>query len=210
MLIVNESIAYCVRCIRCSSYLHVFSHHRGSKKQEASDEEEEARRAERSIRHSIQVVEEKIHRAVQDEVDTLFHKSPEKKQDVATKAKMAVEQGASKIKEEVEERSEIHHYPYEWPAKAEAHAPRDHKILHAIENAEKAVLHAVEEEVNNLFHEIHQEDKEMAKKTKSVVTKGVKKASEHVEDTHEHRRQWLLMDKNNSIEDYIKTIPAME
>lgn len=158
------------------------------------------------------MVEDKIQRAVQAEVDTLFHKSsPEKKQDVATKAKQAVEQGTAKIKGEVEKRSEIHHYPYDWPTKAEAHVPRDHKILHAIENAEKAVLHAVEEEVNNLFHEVsHHEDKDTVKKAQKVVQKSVKKASEHVEDTHEHRRKWLLLDENTSIEDYIKTIPAME
>jgi len=157
------------------------------------------------------VVEEKIHKAVQDEVENLFHKSPEKKQDVAIKAKKAVEKGADKVKKEVEERSEIHHYPYDWPAKTEAHAPRDHKILHAIEHAEKAVLHAVEEEVNALFHEMdHHDDKETTKKAKSVVKKSVKKATEQVEDTHEHRRKWLLMDENTSIEDYIKTIPAME
>ena len=185
---------------------------RGSKKQEASVEED-TKRAERSIRHSISVVENKLHRLIEDEVDTLFHKSsPEKKQDVSAKAKKAVEQGTAKIKEQVEKRSEIHHYPYEWPTKPEAHVPRDHKILHAIENAEKAVLHAVEEEVNNLFHEVHHDadDKETAKKAKAVVTRGVKKAKEQVTEDTEHRRKFLLLDENTSIEDYIKTIPAME
>lgn len=182
----------------------------GSKKQETK--EDETKRAERSIRHSIEMVEESIHRAVQEEVDTLFHKkSPKQKQDVSQKAKKAVEQGAGKIKEQVEERSEIHHYPYEWPTKAEAHKPhRDFKILHAVEHAEKAVLHAVEEEVNNLFHELEHHDKKEKEQATTVVKKGVKKASEKVKDTHEHRRKWLMMDDNTSIEDYVKTIPAME
>lgn len=207
------SIQYARGRISSSHIATLHSHHyRGSKKQETSVEED-TKRAERSIRHSIELVEEKIHKAVQDEVDTLFHKSPEKKQDVAEKAKKAVQQGANKVKEEVEKRSEIHHYPYEWPVHTEAHAPKDHKILHAIENAEKAVLHAVEEEVNLLFHEPEHhdnKDKETTKKAKSVLKKGVKKASENVEDTHEHRRKWLMMDENTSIEDYIKTVPAME
>lgn len=187
----------------------IHSHSGGSKK--AADKEE-TKRAEHSIRHSIEVVEQKIHNAVQDEVDTLFHKSPEKKEQVSTQAKKAVEQGTAKIKEQVKERSEIHHYPYEWPAKTEAHAPkhRDYKILHAVENAEKAVLHAVEEEVNNLFHGMdhpHEDEKEHAK---TVVKKGVKKASEKVDEGNEKRRKFLMMDDTTSIEDYIKTIPAME
>lgn len=181
--------------------------HSGSKKLES---QEESKRVEHSIRHSIETLEAKIHRAVQDEVDTLFHKSPEKKEEVSTQAKKAVEKGTSKIKEEVKERSEIHHYPYEWPTKTEAHAPRDHKILHAIEDAEKAVIHAVEEEVNNLFHELDHHDKKEKEEATKSVKKGLKQAKENVKESHEHRRKWLMMDDNTTIEDYIKTIPAME
>jgi hypothetical protein len=54
------------------------------------------------------------------------------------------------------------------------------------------------------------DDKEAAKKAKDVVTRGVKKAKEHVKEDTEHRRKWLLLDENTKVEDYIKTIPAME
>jgi hypothetical protein len=49
------------------------------------------------------------------------------------------------------------HYPYDWPH-GEPHD--DHRILHAVEAAEKALLRAVDEEVNSLFHDLktHDED----------------------------------------------------
>jgi hypothetical protein len=92
------------------------------------------------------------------------------------------------------------HYPYDWPH-GDPHA--DHRILHAVEAAEKALLHAVEEEVNSLFHDLKthdEDDPHPPKKAATSVKSGVEKAKKKVDDVRDHRRGWLSGDL--SIEDY--------
>jgi hypothetical protein len=94
------------------------------------------------------------------------------------------------------------HYPYDWPH-GEPHD--DHRILHAVEAAEKALLRAVDEEVNSLFHDLKthdEDDPHPAKKEKAAtsVKSGVEKGKKKVEDVRDHRRGWLSGDL--SIEDY--------
>lgn len=120
------------------------------------------------------------------EVETLFHDLESRdKEAVKEKAQQAVKKGAKKVKTDVGLKQqpillEPHPYPYDWP-----HGDPEHRLLHAIEHAEKAVLHAVEAEVNGLFHELeHHEHKE-------ALTKGVAKAQIRLDDAHESRRSWF-------------------
>jgi hypothetical protein len=89
------------------------------------------------------------------------------------------------------------------PAQGDQH--KDHKILHAVEAAEKAVLHAVEQEVELLFHDLKNEHGEThAEKAGKTAKKGLEKAKKHVEETHEHRRKWLSDDAVRNLEEYIE------
>lgn len=156
-----------------------------------------------------------------------------KKAAVHEKAKKAVEKGVTKVKSHVDEHKqqqqqrgdaaaagttatgmtypyEIHN-PYEWPTYKNRGSLQhgDSRILQAVEAAERAVLRAVEQEVDTLFHETehhhHDDDQEHKKETKAAVKAGVKSAKKKLEDTHKHRREWLLQEgEAGLLEDYIR------
>jgi hypothetical protein len=68
------------------------------------------------------------------------------------------------------------------------------------------VLHAVEQEVDLLFHELkHEHGEQHATKAGASAKKGLAKAKKHVEEAHEHRRQWLSDEMVRNIEDYIES-----
>lgn len=207
---------------------------RGSKKAPVPTDDEDFDRASRAILSGIAAVEGQIQTAVAAEVETLFHKldstDPTKKAAVHEKANKAVKTGATKVKKHVDEhkqqlqqRGQSHaeaaatngafpfeiHNPYEWPMyKNRGNLQHgDSRLLHAVEAAERAVLRAVEQEVETLFHEPehHHEDEEHKKQTKEAVQAGVKSSKKRVQDTHEHRREWLLQEGEAArLEDYIR------
>lgn len=88
-------------------------------------------------------------------------------------------------------------YPYSWP-----NEDPGHQILHSIESAEKAVLHAVDDEVNNFFHGFgkHHDDHHEVQKAHKVLKKSVEKTIKHLDEAHEHRREWFK--DGNLIEEY--------
>lgn len=185
-------------------------------------------RAEKAVLSAIAMVEDKVQKAVAAEVDTLFHKTTTKKQqqndkkaDVAAKAKKAVEHAADKVKRAVTDydrnaaEHEQHWYPFEMyhpyrfehpevRQKGTPEAHKDHRILHAVESAEKAVLQAVRDEVDTIFHDLehHNDHKETVAQAKTSVKKGVQKATAKVKDIHEHRRGWLSSNSTSLIEAY--------
>ena len=177
--------------------------------------QEDYGRAEREIYKAIEKLEEKVQKAVENEVANLFHDlEHHEKLAIAAKANKAVKEGAKKVKQRVEDHDHgkeqtlpslhhLHHYPYDWP-----HEDPEHRILHAIESAEKAMLHAVQDEVENLFHglEIHDDRKEV-KKAKKALKIGVKEASKQLDDAHGHRRSWLTEKMSDGqprlVEDYM-------
>jgi hypothetical protein len=175
-------------------------------------QDEDFERAEKAILNAIGKVELKIQDAIEKEVDTLYHKDTdeqglETKQQISQKANQAIEKGAKKVKETVDDHKKdegvypfLHsHYPFDWPH-GDPH--QDHRILHAVEAAEKAVMHAVEEEVNNIFHDLKSDhDPKTAKKAEKSLKEGVEKAKKKVDDHHEHRRGWLSEDVR-AFEDY--------
>lgn len=183
------------------------------------DVENDYARAQKAILNAVTTVEDKIQKVVAAEVDTLFHEQkhhPKTKTDVSAKAQKVVETGARKVKKAVDDHTEKHIYPFEdhpYPyafpqinEKGKPHKHKDHRILHAIETAEKAVLHAIEEEVDTIFHEMEHHDdadKEAVSKAKAKVKEGVKKAATSVKDDHEKRRGWLSEDTEALIEDYV-------
>ena len=170
--------------------------------------EDEYARAEKAILDAIAKVEDKIQKVVQAEVETLFHEqehSQDLKIDVATKAKKAVEHGASKVKKAVDDHSERKYYPFEDRPYPYAY-PNINQKGKPVETAEKAVLHAIQEEVDTLFHDVeHHKDGPNATiaQAKSTVKEGVQKASAKVKDTSEHRRGWLANESNSRIEEYL-------
>lgn len=138
-----------------------------------------------------------------------------RKAEVADHAKVAVTKGASKIKESAREYYKAQQGPL-WPKQDEKNVQNnDHRLLHAIESAEKAVLHAVQEEVDSLFHETHdahhplKDEPKSAKKANQGVKKGVQKAKKHVEDSHKVRKGWMANQDGAEIEDYMKSITSV-
>ena len=159
-------------------------------------------RAEEQIFDAIGKLEHNVEKVMEAEVDTLFHDMEHRdKAAIKEKAQDAVKRGAKKVKADIGDKRmpslpEDYHYPFALDD------PED-RLLHAIEHAEKAVLHAVEEEVHGLFHELeHHEDHNEHKK---ALTKGVAKASKHLDDAHESRRSWFMTNRGKEggcIEDY--------
>jgi hypothetical protein len=172
-------------------------------------------RAEQEIFNAIGRLEENVERVVEREVDTLFHElEHHEKTAIKVKAKEAVKRGAKKVKQNVDDHDHskqqtlptlhhLHHYPYDWP-----HQDPEHRILHAIEAAEKAVLHAVNSELKIIFRELeHHDDAHAAKQAQKILKHGVAKANKHLDDSHEQRRNWLTDDTNGEerkIEEYMK------
>jgi hypothetical protein len=80
------------------------------------------------------------------------------------------------------------------------HEDPNHRILHAIESAEKAVLHAVEEEVNSLFHAMdHHHDE----KAGNALKKGISKTNDKVKERHENRRKQFQERSSSLIDEYL-------
>lgn len=158
-------------------------------------------------------MEGKVQHAVAAEVDTLFHDQEKRAQaEVAAKAKKAVEHGVSKVKQIVKDHSELHLYPFEknhpYPTATAPPLHKDHRILHAVESAEKALLHAIQTEVDTLFHadeKEHPKEKTSGatKKSKDPVATGLQKASTKVKNMQTDRRDWLDKSKTSILEDYL-------
>jgi hypothetical protein len=151
----------------------------------------------RTLREAIERVEDRVQKAIQEEVDTLFHhdeevgsEGPSKKDKVKEKARKAVERGAQKVKKATVEGKS---FPHE----------EEGRLLHAIGTAEKAVIHAVEEEVGTLFHEFNHphEDTETAQKAEKVVKAGVKRIKEKVHEEHKERVGWFPAEAGRTLED---------
>jgi hypothetical protein len=184
---------------------------RGGAKANAGDQQQhDPEKATSAILNSIKRVEKTVQKAVEDEIHAIFHDLDEdQKAEIVNKAQKAVEQGTAKVKKELDEHAHPSKYPFEDNNKSKknnksssssAAAAADHKdqrILHAVEAAELAVLNAVENEVDALFfgHEMdHHHD---------AVKIGVKKATEKVEQVHQHRRDWMT-DQYVDIQDYME------
>jgi len=197
---------------------NLFCSRSGEKKQISSSPDEEYERAQRAILDAVTTVEDHAQRLIAAEVDILFHgheHSEVDKAKVTKKAQQAVKEATSKVKKSVQEKNqpeaynvypfENHPYPYAYPQINHKNRPmehRDHRILHAVEVAEKAVLHAIENEVETLYH-LKEEEQH-----KTTVKSGLKKAKAEIEEHHEKRRGWLdLHGDEKSIEEY--TAPFM-
>lgn len=160
---------------------------------------DEYQRAEKAIFQAVSKLEEKVQHAIEDEVDTLFHElDHHEKESIKQQAKAKVQQSAKKVRQKVEAHDHAakktlpslhdpHPFPYAWPKE-----DPEHRILHAVESAEKAVLHAVKEEVNTLFQELKHDDDDAKKSVKHALKKSVQKVDQHVDTKHEHRRQRVL------------------
>ncbi|KAG7344221.1 hypothetical protein IV203_022229 [Nitzschia inconspicua] len=176
-------------------------------------------RAEKAIFQAVSRLEEKVQHAIEDEVDILFHElEPHEKESIKQQAKDRVQSSAKKIRQKVSDHDHAskrtlptlhdpHPFPFAWPKE-----DPEHRILHAVEAAEKAVLHAVEEEVKILFPpETKHEDGTHAKNVKKALKKSVEKVDKHVDKRNEHRRQKVLGDKTEEdkamrmkFEDYLE------
>ena len=167
-------------------------------------------RAERAVLSAIATVENKVQKLVATEVETLFRNQEHhpKKSEVTVKARRAVEHGVNKVKQAAVDRSKLYSYPFDklLPSAQmnKPHKHKDHRILHAVESAEKAVLHAIQTEVETLFHELdhHEDHKDMLARAKTTVKKGVQKAMTKVDEAQDHRREWFSTQSNALIEAY--------
>jgi len=174
-----------------------------------SRKDQERERHHGIILHSIERMEQKLHKAVEDEVRTLFPKQG-KDQDVKEKAQAAIARSSKKARQVVDDHAdatklpfEDHPYPYSWPKpKYDEHA--DHKVLHAIGSAEHAVLHAVDEEVGLIFQGTKQAEKDATKNVESVLKHSVEKTKSKVKKEHDERQHWLK-DSENPVEEYLRS-----
>lgn len=173
-------------------------------------------KAEKAIFHGMEQVEQRVQKAVEDEVHSIFDSelTHHERDKVAEHAKTAVKRGSEKAKAAAQEHSKFHFF---LPKHAADVPHDDHKILHAVEAAESAVLHAVQEEVEILFHstrdEHHplkkEESKKHTKKAKEGVKKGVQKAKKDTEEHHEVRKKWMDNMDEKAVDEYFKGINNM-
>jgi len=156
-------------------------------------------RAQKAIFGAISSMEKRVQQAVEKEVDTLFHNLEHlEKEEIKARAKKAVAKGGQKVRKTVDDHRksdrkhqlpfydlDSHSYPYEWPK-----GDPEHRILHAVEAAEKAVLQAVEKEVSTLFHSSDKHPENESKKQAHKVLKlSVTKTSSKSEESREERRR---------------------
>jgi hypothetical protein len=172
-------------------------------------------RAEEAIFEAVGQLEAKVKHVIEDEVDTLFHDlEHDEKESIKQQAKERVQKSAKKVRKKIEDYDHItqktlpsmhdpYPFPYSWPKE-----DPEHRILHAVEAAEKAVLHAVEEEVTTLFleekHEIEGNDAEQVRK---ALKKSVEKMDKQIDAKNEHRREKVLGkgdDKKCTLEEYLR------
>jgi hypothetical protein len=111
----------------------------------------------------------------------------------------------NKVKLTVKGHTEKSLYPFESKphhATADGKLHKDHRILHSIEAAERAVIHAIENEVDVLFHENDHGKNNSVVQAKTTVKDGVTKATKTIEKVVHDRRQWLQTVSSAMIEDY--------
>jgi hypothetical protein len=125
---------------------------------------------------------------VDDEVNNFFHGSGKHHDDhdEVKKAHKVLKEGIEKT---IKQRDEAHDH-------------RRHQILQSIESKEKAAVHAVDDGMNNFFHGFgkHHDDHDEVKKAHKVLKRGVEKTTKHLDEAHEHRREWFK--DGNLIEEY--------
>lgn len=165
----------------------------------------------------MEQIEAKLQKAVADEVHSIFdaEMDHEQRTKVAEHANKAVKKGVDTVKFSGRDYYRAQHGAL-WEQPDNKPTSEDHKILHAIEAAEKAVLHAVEEEVDSLFHATHDgnhplkdEHPKVAKKAKQGVKKGVQKAKKSAEETQNIRKGWVTEGDTASVEAYMKSVNGM-
>jgi len=176
-----------------------------------NDEEQDDthQRATKAILNAVTTVEDHAQRLITAEVESYFHSNSHpseqhKKKQVAAHAQKAVQEGTRKVKESVTAgggytMSNV--YPFEKDeTKGTPVKHKDHRILDAVEAAEKAVLQAIQAEVDTMFHteDDHHHDAE----SKTTVQAGLQKASKGVQDVHQDRRTWLEKFAEKQLEDY--------
>jgi predicted flap endonuclease-1-like 5' DNA nuclease len=167
-------------------------------------------RAEKAIFHGMEVVEHEVQKAVENEVYSIFEEmNHDRRKEVTEHVKKAVTNGASKAKSTAQR--EYKSMPF-LPKHAEEEDRHDHRILHAMEAAERAVLNAVKEEVDTLFHDSEhplQAEPQTTKEAKKSAKKGFEKAAKRVEDTHKERKRWIHEMDDKAIDEYIKMTNSM-
>jgi hypothetical protein len=177
----------------------------------AIDATDDYERAEKAILRSVEKIEAIVEKAVANEVDVLFHKDHPEKEKITSKARKAVASGVDKVKSRIKGHSEKSLYPFETksqPPQKNSVVHKDHRVLHAIEAAERAVLRAITNEVDTLFHETVHDNKSKSpnnptvQQAKTSVKGGIMKAATVVDNVHSHRRDWLLNVSTSMIEDY--------
>jgi hypothetical protein len=167
--------------------------------------EDDYERAQSAIFQAVSRVEGSMEKALHDEVDVFFHKQEhhDKRNLIQERTETLVEEGSQKVGSQVDDHDinlgtlpfETHPFPYAWPQPTTAH--QDHRILHAIGNAEKVIVHAVKDQVGTLFHDLGHHEKE-------ALHGGVKKATKTIKESQEHRSVWLGTDTDKAKEDYFE------
>jgi len=195
----------CQPCCSLASYVGIDS----SNVPEHDEQDDSQQRVTKAILNAVTTVEDHAQRLVAAEVESYFHSHPEhKKKQVAAHAQKAVQEGTRKVKESVTAAASTGYtmsnvYPFEKEEDETKGTPavkhKDHRILDAVEAAEKAVLHAIEAEVETMFHS---EEEHHDAESKTTVHAGLQKASKGVKDVHKDRRSWLEKFAEKQLEDY--------
>jgi hypothetical protein len=88
--------------------------------------------------------------------------------------------------------------------KMEASSEKDHRLLHAVERAEKAVVHAIEHEVETLFPDVkHASEPYSRSANHAIVAAGVVKGNIAKKDApSDHCHQWSFDEPMILLEHY--------
>jgi hypothetical protein len=136
-------------------------------------------------------------------MESIKQQAKERVQTSAKKVRKKVEDHDHTIQKTLPSMHDSYPFPYAWPKE-----DPEHRILHAVEAAEKAIFHAVEEEVNTLFHEIKHDNEGSDDEQVSVaLKKSVEKMDKQVNAKNEHGREKVLgkgNEKKFTLEEYLR------
>jgi len=190
----------CVHTLYSVCWLDVWSRFICSGGKQQKDVDDDYERAQMAIAKGVGRLEHAIQEAVEEEVHLMFpHPRDEpRKASVAAKASEAVRKAAERARADVKRHVSA-------GKESKAQHP-EHRIMHAIESAEKAVLHAVQDEVDVLFHSDEHKHDEHAQKAKKAIKKRFHDTKKKVEDSHKERRKWMKEEDRSAVQEYLNTI----
>lgn len=184
---------------------HYYHHHSGGSKGHHApsdntvshshiikDPNQDYEQAEEAVFHAIEVVEESVVHALQDEVKVMFpheeHTHHQQHKTTLVNKKKKHQEPAQNEGLQIRFEKEGQPFPYDLQGLLDTEK-QEQNIAHAVEVAEKAVVHAIEQEVDAIFQYPPKLEKQPTKATRSArktANPGNKKHSHKGEAEHDY------------------------